>query len=195
LGKGPYPNLFSPESFALWVGNDVTALRRAHAVEKGESIDPGLDAAAKNIDENFLVFECSFSSAFGDMSIAYDVVGLRGMSVYLATADGKRIDPVEVVLASSAREEPREALRNFTRTSMVFFPKRDIARNVPVLDGKEGFVRLVVENYNTVFYFEWAPAKAKAAPWVPNKDEYLKAVKTGFNEFFGCVKNIVHATQ
>jgi len=91
LERGSYPQLFSPSSYALWVGPALLRERRAVAEAEGQVIDPEADTLAPVIDANFIVFECHLESLFSDMSIGYDVVGLRGMDVYLETPAGSRV--------------------------------------------------------------------------------------------------------
>ena len=45
LDKGRYPDLFSRDSYAVWVDPEVAALKRSEAVAAGEEIDPNLDGA------------------------------------------------------------------------------------------------------------------------------------------------------
>jgi hypothetical protein len=180
--KGPYPNLFAPDSYAVWLGSDVTQLRRAKALEKGEKIDPKLDAALERVSENYLIFECNLASAMPDMSIAYDVVGLRGITVHLVAPDGRKVSPMQVAVGSSASDELQGALRKYARTNVVVFQKKDLWSDKASINIDAPSARLVLEGFGTTFRFEWATALAPREPWIPNQDEYIKALKTGFKE-------------
>jgi hypothetical protein len=192
LEKGRYSDLFSPESYGVWVGADVAALRRAKAVEQGEAIDPKLDAAVARITENYLIFECHVASVFSDMSIAYDVVGLRGVSAYLLTPGGGKVTPIQVVVGASAREERQGALRKYARTNLIVFQKRDLCETAPTIADAAPSVRLVLEGYDSTFCFEWCSSRSAPQPWIPNQEEYVKALKTGFKETYQGILKFSH---
>ncbi len=189
--KGSYSNLFSPESYAVWVGSDVAELRKAKALEKG-GVDPKIEGAVKHITDNYIVLECHCISVFGDMSIAYDVVGLRGIEAYLLTPDGRKVDPIQVVVGSSASETPQEALRRFERTNLVIFQKRDLWTGTPTVKRSANAARLVLDGFDSSFYFEWPSVYAPPQPWIPKQDEYLKAIKTGFVETYERLGGTLH---
>lgn len=190
--RGAYPELFSAESRALWVGSDISALRRSKAVENGEAVDPKLDAAAARIAEDYLIIEADIVSVFGDMSIAYDVVGFRGITAYLLTAEGGRVPPIQTVLGTSATEEQREALKLFRRTNLIVFPKRDLWRGTPTLGPDTPAVRLVLEGYDSVFYFPWTGSGPIPRPHALTMDEQRRALKTGFKQFYAKVLALAH---
>lgn len=190
FAEGKYPDLFSPESSALWVGSDITALRRAEAIEQGGEIDPRLDASLSRIAENYLIIECEAASVFADMSIAYDVVGFRGISVYLLTPDGGKVTPTQMVVGSSATEEQREALKLFRRSNLVIFPKRDQWQGGATIDSDAPAVRLVLEGYDSVFYFEWPGVASQLEPRRSAAQEKARALKTGFKDFYEKVKQL-----
>ncbi len=192
LEKGPYPELFSPDSYAVWLGSDVTRLRRAKSLEQGEKIDPKLDAAAARVQENYLVFECRLVSMLPDMSIAYDVVGLRGITACLVAPDGRKISPTQIVIGSSASDEPQGALRKFARTNLIIFQKKDLWSDKAAIDIEAPSARLVLEGFGTTFRFEWATALAPHEPWIPNQEEYIKALKTGFKETYTRLGQLLH---
>jgi len=192
LEKGPYPQLFSPDSYAVWLGSDVTRLRRAKSLEQGEKIDPKLDAAAARVQENYLVFECCLVSMFPDMSIAYDVVGLRGITACLTAPDGRKIPPMQIVIGSSASDEPQGALRKFARTNLIIFQKKDLWSDKAAIDIEAPSTRLVLDGFGTTFRFEWATALAPHEPWIPNQQEYIKALKTGFKETYTRLGQLLH---
>jgi len=184
LESGSYPDLFAADSYAVWLGSDVARLRRAKSVEQGEKIDPKLDEAVARINENYLVFECHLASMLSDMSIAYDVVGLRGMTVYLVSPGGKKTFPIQTVVGSSATDEPAGALRKFARTNLIIFQKKDLWTDKAAIDMAAPSARLILEGYGAAFRFEWATATVPREPWIPNQEEYLKALKTGFKETY-----------
>jgi hypothetical protein len=190
--QGSYPNLFSPESYAVWMGAEVAALRRAKAEKDSEKIDPKIDAAVKRLTENYLILECHMASVFPDMSIAYDVVGLRGIGIHLLTPDGRKITPIQAVVAGTAQEERQEALRKFTRINLVLFQKRDLWVGKPVVALRAPSVRLVLEGYGSLFRFEWPNALPPSKPWIPNQEEYLKALKVGFQESYARLAEFLH---
>lgn len=193
LAQGRYPTLLTPESYALWLGPEMAALKRAHAVEQGETIPPIVDAAVNHINNNFLIIECCMSSAFADMSIGYDAVGLRGMSAYLLFPNGCKIEPVQIIRDSSVEETQVGAIKKFTRSNFVVFERRNIAAGHPTVAPDMRAVRLVLEGYGNSYYFEWASLTAPVTPLQPSVDEKLKAVKCGFMNTYGRIVEFLHA--
>ncbi len=190
--KGNYPHLFAPSSYALWVDETVTGLRREAAVTAGESIQPDIEAEAARIAQNYLIIECHMDSVFADMSIAYDVVGYRGLSVYLSTPDGRKIPPIQTLISTSAKEEQREALKLFGRTNLVVFPKRDLWLDRPLVTSLVAPVRLVLEGYNSTFYFEWPATPPTGTVAAPTHSEVKEVLKVGFREFHERVRQLAH---
>jgi len=182
--SGAYGNLYAPDSYAIWANPEVAALKKAQAVEAGETVDPKLETLSQAFNDNFLAIECHLSSAFADMSIGYDAVGLRGADVYLLTADGQAVRPVQTVMAGPVRETPQGAIRKFERVNLVVFPRKDVATGVPTVDSGSPAARLVIEAVQTKFYFEWASLRAPRRPAAPTMEDRLRAVKLGFNEFY-----------
>lgn len=192
LEKGNYPDLYSPDSFAVWVGSDVNAIRRAKAVEGGFTIDPRLDSAAERIQENFLVFECHVSSLIADMSIGYDVVGFRGMSAYLLTGEGRKIEPIQTIIGTPLEEQQVEALKKYGRANVIVFRKKDLVTGAPTIAANAPGVRLVIEGRGCTFYFEWQAAITTKAQWVATSEEYLKLMKTDFIDSTARLMGLIH---
>lgn len=191
--RAAYPSLFSPQSYALWVGPEITLQRRAEAAAAGEEIPLEADAIAAMIDENFLVLECHIESLFEDMSISYDVVGFRGIRVYLQTHDGQQVAPVQILPGRELQEQMRGALRVFRRNNLVVFRKADLNLMVPVRQGRGEGPRLVLDGFNSVFYFEWPPD-------IPDKKRYQRltvretagVAKMGYLEYYGRLADFAH---
>ena len=193
VDEAAYPQLFSPQSYALWVGPAVTEQRRLEAEQAGEAIAPETDEAAMAIDANYLVIECHIGSLFEDSSIGYDVVGFRGIQVHLVTPEGEKVSPSQVIVGSELKEEPHGALKRFERTNLVVFPKNGLALRVPRGGGEGATARLVVEGYDSTFYFEWFPLipEGTVKPPPPARD-VVKAAKMGYNEFCEKVHGVAH---
>lgn len=191
--RAAYPNLFSPQSYALWVGPEITLQRRADSADMGEEIPLETDALASMVDENFLVLECHVESVFEDMSIGYDVVGFRGMRVYLQTHDGQQIMPVQILPGKELQEQMRGALRVFRRNNLVIFRKADLNLMVPVRQGHRAGPRLVLDGYNSQFFFEWYPI-------IPDKKRYQRVTvretagvaKMSYSEYYGRLAEFAH---
>lgn len=186
--EGEYPDLISPESFAVLVAAEVADVKRAEEEEAGAVVDPFLTSVASYVTEHYFVFECHLVSMFRDTSIAYDTVGLRGIEAYIEAADGQRIPPIQRILGSSAGEEQVEALRKFSRTNILVFPKTDTALGRPTLAPGQTELRLVLEGASSSFYFAWPAAPDAAQPGEGGKlstaKEAAKMIKTGFSEIF-----------
>ena len=181
-----YPNLFSPESYAVWVTSAVASMKLAADEQAGiADMAPGLANTAALTLENFYVFEIHLSSVFPDASIAYDVVGLRNLDMFLATPDGRNVYPVQRIMDTELNEEMVGALRKYERTNILVFPKRDLFVNQPVIGEGVPGVRLVVQGFHSSFYFEF-PSAIEPMPEGGrfSDSQAVQAVKLGFTELF-----------
>ncbi len=187
-GDGRYPDLFAPESYALWVAPEVRTLKVDAAQNAGDPVEPELMEVAQVMDERYIVVECTIVSAFADMSIAYDVVGFRGVAPYMETGSGKRIAPVQVEIGSPVTEEPRGALKAFTRTNVLVFPKYE--GDAPTMPPGEP-VRLVLEGFHSFFYFNWdAEPSADVPPGKFSENDQVIMVKTKFRDVYGKLQTL-----
>jgi len=206
---GRYPDLFAPQSQAVWVGPEVTEIKKQMAEagadgERGGSTlggegEPHYTEIAGSVTMNCIVIECRVESVFADSSIAYDVVGFRGIDVYLLTPSGEKLMPIQTVVDSHASEEPADALKRFGRTNLVVFPKRDLWLGEPVLGPDVPSVRLVLEGYDSVFYFEWPAGPQQMAA----SQQQLEAIRSaaqqaaeksrlGFRTMFRRLQDVAH---
>ncbi|HOZ48616.1 MAG TPA: hypothetical protein PLO37_20020 [Candidatus Hydrogenedentes bacterium] len=190
--RGHYPDLLAPTSFAVWVDEAVTEARRAAAAEQEDPVTPQMNTDLARVARDFVCIECYLDSAFADMSIAYDVVGCRGVSMYLSTPEDNKIAPVQVAIGTELKEEPRDALKLFGRKSLLVFPRRDLWLSTPLLDEGAPAMRLVVEGYDSAFYFEWAAAGPTEPVRVPAEPDVAKMLRTGLREFYNDVRRISH---
>lgn len=193
--SGKYPDLFAPETCAIWVAEAVTEMRRDAAVQAGETVAPEEGADAAKIAGAYVIIECHLESAFADSSIAYDAVGLRGLNVYLSTPDGRKIPPIQTLIGTPLKQEPRGALKVFGRTNLIAFPKRDLWIGAPLLASDVSAVRLVIEGHDSVSYFEWASGVPGAEDGVVKKEEASEVLKTRFRDFFERVRALAHITS
>jgi hypothetical protein len=193
--QGRYADLYSPNSFALWIGPEVLQFKQDMAKEAGEAPDPKMDADAQRIAQDFLVLECHVESAFADSSIAYDVVGFRGMDeVYLLLPGGRKVRPEQTVIGPRAEQESKGALKVFRRTNLLVFPRRDLWSGGATLDPTAPSVKLVLDGYASHFYFEWPSVPGNAAPqkWSPAAEDAKKAVILGYKQFMDSVRRLAH---
>jgi hypothetical protein len=126
--SGSYSDLFAPTSFAIWVDESVTAFRQEAAAQAGETVTPAENADASKICGDYVIIECHLDSVFADMSIAYDVVGLRGLNIYLSTPDGRKIPPIQTLIGTPLKQEPRQALVPWPRLQRALFSRRRLSR-------------------------------------------------------------------
>lgn len=153
---GRYPNLFSTNSGALWVDAAVAQAKLQREESAGTDVSPLLESDAAAIASNYYVVEMNLASEFPDASIAYDVVGLRNVDLYLLLPDGTRVWPIQRVMGSTARETSAGALKAFGRTNIVAFPKRDVLTGQPTIPNGISGLQLVLDGFNSLFHFEWA---------------------------------------
>ncbi len=195
LDEGRYPNLFSPGSYALWVDEGVARAKLLKDQQAGLVSSEGLAEDADFILDNYIVFECRLESLFPDASIAYDVIGLRNMDAYLVTPDGMRVRAIQTILGTHADEIPQGALKHFGRTNVIVFPKEDVLTGEQtILDDAPG-VRLIIDGFNSAFYFEWSKAPlvdADGQPIVVPPPEPSLAGRLGFSSFYSKLRVLAH---
>ena len=166
LESGPYPNLFDSASTATWVVTQRYLPPRPEGVESDPLPEPPplpeASPTARQLSAVSTVIECDLQSVFGDLSVAYDAVGLRGMNVYLELPNGERRQPAHVAPDPGLAEQREGALRRFIRTNYVIFEEQPLV--VPVSPGEITRVKLVFEGYGCRFVAQWegyAPAMAE----------------------------------
>ena len=195
LDEGRYPNLFSSGSYALWVDEGVARAKLLKDQEAGLALNAGLAEDADFILDNYIVFECRLESLFPDASIAYDVIGLRNIDVYLVTPSGMRVRSIQTILGTHADETPQGALKQFGRTNLLVFAKEDILTGEPtILDDAQG-IRLIIDGFNSAFYFEWSKAPlvdAEGEPIVIPPPEPSLAGRLGFSSFYSKLRILAH---
>ncbi len=189
--SGRYPNLFAPNSYAVWVTEAVAQAKLQREQQSGAEISDTLQTDAQLIAQNYYVIEIALDSAFPDGSIAYDVVGLRTIDAYLTLPDGSRVWPVQRVLGASARENQEGALRRFGRTNVVVFPKTDVLSGTPTIPAGATGLRLTLDGFNSVFTFEWAAAPSlSSAPASPEDSGGLS-----WTALYGKLRELSRMTQ
>lgn len=191
--EGRYPNLFSPDSFVVWVDDDVAALKREKDGEDNVVIEAPIEEAAEAINRDFIVLECHVGSMFSDTSIAYDVVGFRGIDVFLRTADGRRIDPIQTIIGG-VEEEQREALKMYRRINLVVFPRTDVWRGGELVAADAPKLTLVLDGHSSSFFADWvgAPQGEGRKGWRPSESERYQVVKLGFRDVYGRLLRLIH---
>lgn len=193
---GSYPTLFAPDTFAIWVTDEVVELKKQEALNTGESIDLFTERDAKEIGDYFYVFECHVESVFADSSIAYDVVGFRNVNAYLLLPNGTKVPPLQRIIDGSAEEEQRGALRLFRRANILVFPKSDLFTGEPTIPPASGSARLVLESHGSSFFFQWAAKpvpEEEPASDVPPVSETQKrsALRVRFDELMSKIRALI----
>lgn len=189
--SGRYPNLLAQSSYALWITNGVAAGKLQVEQKSGAPIDDTLQADAQRVGENYYVIEVNTESAFPDGSIAFDVVGLRTIDAYLTLSDGSRVWPVQRVLGTSAREEQIGTIRQFGRTNILVFPKKDVLSGEPTIPPGTTGLRLTLDGFNSIFSFEWAGAPPDSPSVVPA--ESTAGLK--WSMLYGKLRELARMTQ
>jgi hypothetical protein len=185
FAEGGYPNLFSGDSLAIWMSGSAPAALPGQAAAQQQALDtlapvpapPDMDLPM--MQEHFAVFELRLHSAFADASIAYDAVGLSGINVYLLAPTGERIAPAQVIMGRDLVERQQGALKVFSRTNRVTFPREHVKLVVPG-NLRAPALRLVLEGYGNTFYFEWhGQLPAEVAPPPLGQSEEAQRTREG----------------
>ncbi len=153
LDQGRYPDLFAPTSNACWAGIDPDVPASAQA-----------ESMAGAMGKGYAIIECRLESAFSDMDKAYEVVGLRGIDIYLLTEKGVKIRPTKIVPGQALDEQPVGALRLFGRTNLLVFPTDGLRSTVTGVTPPPPELRLVLSGYDSSFYFSWITYVPPPAP-------------------------------
>ncbi|MEA3365134.1 MAG: hypothetical protein U9Q79_05785, partial [Candidatus Hydrogenedentes bacterium] len=181
---------------AVWVDGNVAEMKYQKEAEEGEAPSHHLVAQAEAINRNFFVFECHIESVFRDTSIAYDVVGFRGIDVHLETPEGNKIRPIQTIIGTPVEEEQRGALKLFRRTNIVVFPREALWTGGDTVAIGSRSVRLVLSGHRSVFYFEWPEAPQAGVDsvwsWKPSENEMLQSVKMTFSDLYGRLRQLAH---
>ncbi len=192
-GAGNYVNLFSAESYAVWVDQEIMDLKRQESMAAGEQPPERLQNDAVKISEDFIILECHIASEFNDMSIAYDVVRNRGVDVYMLAPDGKKVAPLQMQTLGPIDEESVDALKRFGATHVAIFPRENLWVGSQTVSPTAPNVRLVFETHNSAFYFEWPGGLSDEVRKTPlSVDDRARAVRTGFGELYGNIRRLAH---
>lgn len=130
-----------------------------------------------------LTFQTTLRSVFEDSSIAYDVVGLRGVRVSLILPDGSAVNPMQTVLDPALIETPQGALRSYTRSVNILFPNVPMTMATPQPGQPAPGMRLLLEGYGARFFFEWPavlPAAVRPEPFL--QSEAYENLKDGYRK-------------
>ncbi len=210
VAEGRYPNLFTGTSHAVWENAlpDAAMMSKETATTeaKMEAIEQGEDPAAaetKALEDarmraatpsGPIEITCYLESQFPDMSVAYDVVGLRGLEFHLELPDGRQLMPIQKTLDPELSETPVGALRRYGRKVRLYFPAQVIVVDNPAVSGPGKGVRLVLEGHESQFYFEW-PARpdvrASAKKPLPTR-EVMAFSRRAYQGVARRAKNISH---
>jgi hypothetical protein len=191
-GEGRYGDLFSGASRAVWITNDVSAMKKAASTAPAFA-PPGIDADAAALVEAYIVIECHLESEFSDMSVAYDVTRLRGIQMYLETPDGTKLRPIQTRSFGGVDEEQAGALKQFSLTTVAIFPRDNLLVGMPAIGANAESARLVLEGHDSAYYFEWAgmPAEQQGIR-APTQEEAVYITKLGYYELYGSIRRLAH---
>ena len=192
MGEGRYPDLLAGACRGVWVDSTVTEMKRASAPPV-DLVPPHLDEDARALTDAFIVIECHLVSEFGDMSVAYDTVRLRGIDVYLETPDGTRVRPIQSRSFVTVKEEPLGALKRFSLTTVVIFPRQDLVAGTPSISAAAPSARLVLEGHDSTCFFEWGALPAgQEGLRPPTPEEALYITKLGYYELYNGIRRLAH---
>ena len=190
--QGRYPDLFGGGCRAIWIDSAVAAMKR-EAAPPVPLPDPGIDDDAKRVTAAYIVIECQLESQFGDMSIAYEAIRLRGIDVYLETAGGMKVRPIQMRPYGPVKEEPVQALKRFSRTTVMIFPRQDLGAGLPVIGADAASVRLVLDGHDSKYFFEWPGVPlGETGPRMPTAEEAKYIGQLGYYVLFTDIRRLAH---
>ena len=154
--SGGYPDLVSEDSFAVWVSSGVLAMKKEQAIKEGApraDVEQEFAAVDTVVGTKYVVVELHLESAFRDMSIAYDMAAMRGVSAYLTTSDGGRVEPVRVILGKLEQKD-QGVLKVFRRSNLLIFPKQT-PNGDKLVEPEAAAAQLVIQGFDAEYMFEW----------------------------------------
>ena len=191
-GQGRYPDLFGGGCRAIWIDSAIAAMKR-NVAPPPPLPEPGIDEDAKKVTDAYIVIECQLETQFGDMSVAYDAIRLRGIDVYLETSNGIKVRPIQVRPYGSVQEEPVQALKRFSRTTVMVFPRQDLGAGLPVIGADAPAVRLVLDGHDSKYFFEWPGTPAEqTGPRMPTAEEAKYIAQLGYYVLFTDIRRLAH---
>ena len=166
------------------------------AKEAGEATDSKMDADAQRIAQDFLVLECHVESSFSDASIAYDVVGFRGMGRGLS-APARR---AQGTARAGGYRPPRR--RGHQRRPQGIPPHQPACLSAPRSvvwwrnarsRGPGGQTRARWVCVALLLRVAGDPRKrGPAKRWSPAMEDAKKAVIMGYKQFMDAVRRLAH---
>ncbi len=188
-GEGRYPNLFTTASYAVWgreahASAPLTPPVATDAVEGDAATEAVMDANLESVPPQpeveaaragGLTIECHLESDFPDRSIAYDAVGLRGMTILLKLPDGRELQPAQKTLGSELEEVPIGALRRYGRKLTLYFSEGQFMVENPAVNPKAAGIQLKIVGVESQFFFDWPATPDFMATPTPRPDQ--KAAK------------------
>lgn len=200
--EGRYPNLFTTASYAVWGTDEVDMAPVAVPAAEGDPADAAMNTTLDSVPvpadieasrAGGITIECHLESEFPDRSIAYDAVGLRGMSIYLELPGGAQIQPAQKTLASDLVEVPVGALRRYGRKLTLYFSDSQLMVENPAANPKAPGVRLVVNGVESKFFFEWPATPDFLNVSEPRLDQKAAATaKKNFRTTRGAISRTSH---
>jgi len=191
--EGRYADLFSRESYAVWIDREVMALKRKQAIDAGQRINERMEKDVNLASDNFIIIESRIVSEFADASVAYDVVRPRSIESYLITPDGKRVLPIQTHSIGPVDEEQHNALKRFTRTHIAIFPRDDLWVGKPTIKADTQSVQFVLEGHTSKFYFEWPGTMSEEVRKRSlTSEDYQRIVHTGFLQLYDSIGRLAH---
>lgn len=152
-----YPNLFTPESFAVLLNADIL-LDRLETDATAYKYPPEQVAFERqriqSLLAQFLICEVHLLSDFPDVGIAHDAVALRNMEATLANDSGRSVASAAVQLGSSREIDYVDRFR-VMRTNIVLFPKAVTPGGPELLQPTTQRLRLTLRSDSTEFAAWW----------------------------------------
>jgi hypothetical protein len=184
--SGRYANLYQMDSYAVW--NDPPTRENPVVPEENSALEH-----VGSYSMTPMVVDCYIGSQFSDSSIAYDVVKLRNLEVFIEIEGENKILPSGIELVSDTVEKQVGALRQYKRHVRVTFPTSDVQTGNPILHPDVEKISLVFSGFNSKYAFTWKNVSPKLsrdhtiqneAPiieWAKSKETY-QVMKSRYQE-------------
>lgn len=157
LPDSRYPNLYEPDSFAVFLSPETLFARLGVEAEAYHYPPDEVDEERRRIADlstRFYICELHLMSAFADAAVARDAVVLHEVTVTLENDEGRRSAAVgaQVGVLDGIEVGDTQVVRC---TNIVLFPRGDLTGDAPLLAPTTQRLKVVLTAYESAFEAVW----------------------------------------